>query len=55
MFTVDALWTVLVLELLLGIAIGGDYAIGSPLLGEGRRGRRTAIDGRGQQMESSSA
>jgi putative MFS transporter len=34
MFTVNAFWVVLVLEFVVGTAIGGDYAIGSPLLGE---------------------
>lgn len=34
MFTVNSLWVVVVLGLSMGIAIGGDYAIGSPLLGE---------------------
>lgn len=34
MFTVSTLWHVVVLGVLLGIAIGGDYSIGSPLLGE---------------------
>ncbi|WP_427008562.1 MFS transporter [Pseudarthrobacter sp. H2] len=34
MFTVTDVWQIVALGLVLGMAIGGDYSIGSPLLGE---------------------
>lgn len=34
MFLVNSLWVVVLLGVSMGIAIGGDYSIGSPLLGE---------------------